>query len=81
MLRQVAVIGLGNAGLPLAAVMADSGIKVMGVDINADRCLLINRGRNPIPEEPGLEELIRAHGGKRLEQRQTSRMRGGAGPS
>ena len=63
---KIAVIGLGNAGLPLAAVVADSGIKVMGVDINEERCRMINRGENPIPEEAGLEELIKRHGGKRL---------------
>lgn len=63
---KIAVIGLGNAGLPLAAVVADSGIMVMGVDINEERCRLINRGENPIPEEAGLEELIKQHGGKRL---------------
>ena len=66
MFDSVAVIGLGNAGLPLAAVIADSGLDVVGVDIDADRCLLINRGSSPIPEEPGLEDLIRIHGGKRL---------------
>ncbi len=64
--REIAVIGLGNAGLPLAAVVAASGIKVMGVDIDAERCRLINRGVNPIPEEAGLEELIGLHGGKDL---------------
>jgi UDP-N-acetyl-D-mannosaminuronic acid dehydrogenase len=63
---KIAVIGLGNAGLPLAAVVADNGIMVMGVDINEERCLQINRGGNPIPEEAGLEELIKQHGGKRL---------------
>ena len=63
---KIAVIGLGNAGLPLAAVIADSGIKVMGVDINEERCLMINCGQNPIPQEAGLEELIREHGGKML---------------
>ena len=63
---EIAVIGLGNAGLPLAAVIADCGIKVMGVDINKERCLLINQGKNPIPEETGLDELISLHGGKRL---------------
>ncbi len=62
----IAVIGLGNAGLPLAAVVADSGIMVMGVDINVERCLMINRGENPIHEEAGLAELIKQHGGKRL---------------
>jgi UDP-N-acetyl-D-mannosaminuronic acid dehydrogenase len=64
--RKIAVVGLGNAGLPLAAVVADSGIDVMGVDINEERCLQINRGENPIPEEAGLKELIERHGGKRL---------------
>ncbi|MFZ3148249.1 MAG: nucleotide sugar dehydrogenase [Methanothrix sp.] len=63
---KIAVIGLGNAGLPLAAIVADSGIMVMGVDINEERCRQINRGENPIPEETGLEELIKQHGGKRL---------------
>ncbi|HQJ79237.1 MAG TPA: nucleotide sugar dehydrogenase [Methanothrix sp.] len=63
---EIAVIGLGNAGLPLAVVIADSGIAVMGVDINESRCLAINRGDNPIAEEAGLEELLKRHGGKRL---------------
>ncbi len=64
--REIAVIGLGNAGLPLAAVVAASGIRVIGVDINAKRCRLINQGVNPIQEEAGLEELIKLHGGKDL---------------
>jgi UDP-N-acetyl-D-mannosaminuronic acid dehydrogenase len=63
---EIAVIGLGNAGLPLAAVIADCGIVVMGVDINIGRCQAINRGENPIAEEAGLEELLKKHGGKRL---------------
>lgn len=64
--EDIAVIGLGNAGLPLAAVIADRGLKVIGVDINEGRCRLINQGINPIPEEAGLEELIKLHGGKSL---------------
>jgi len=63
---RIAVIGLGNAGLPLAAVVADSGIMVMGVDINVERCRMINHGENPIPEEAGLQELIKRYGGKQL---------------
>ena len=31
---RIAVIGLGKAGLPLAAVIADSGFEVIGVDID-----------------------------------------------
>jgi UDP-N-acetyl-D-mannosaminuronic acid dehydrogenase len=64
--ERIAVIGLGNAGLPLAAVAAEAGLEVVGVDINEERCRLINHGENPIPQEPGLEELIRTHGGKSL---------------
>lgn len=63
---EIAIIGLGNAGLPLAAIVADSGIDVIGIDINQERCRQINRGENPIPEEAGLDELIKKHGGGRL---------------
>ncbi|RZN37487.1 MAG: nucleotide sugar dehydrogenase [Methanosarcinales archaeon] len=62
----IAVIGLGKAGLPLAGVIAENGFEVTGVDIDSGRCEAINRGENPIPEEAGLSELIKRHGGKRL---------------
>ncbi len=62
----ISVVGLGKAGLPLAAVIADSGFKVIGVDVDRKRCEMINSGINPIPEEPGLDELIKKHGGKNL---------------
>lgn len=63
---EIAVIGLGNAGLPLAAVIADRGMAVLGVDINEERCRQINQGANPIPEEKGLGGLIAQHGGRSL---------------
>jgi len=63
---KIAVVGLGKAGLPLAAVIAESGLGVVGVDIDADRVSMINSGANPIPEESGLSELIKKHGGKNL---------------
>jgi len=62
----IAVIGLGKAGLPLSAVIAEKGLKVIGIDINIKRCKQINQGINPIPEEPFLTELIKKHGGKKL---------------
>ena len=31
------ILGLGYIGLPTAAVMADSGLNVLGVDINQRR--------------------------------------------
>ena len=63
---KISVVGLGKAGLPLAAVIADAGIDVIGVDIDKNKVESINRGINPIKEEPGLSELIKKHGGKRL---------------
>jgi UDP-N-acetyl-D-mannosaminuronic acid dehydrogenase len=62
----IAVIGLGNAGLPLAAVIADAGMHVVGIDINRGRCEMINAGINPIAQEMGLSDLIAKHGGKTL---------------
>jgi UDP-N-acetyl-D-mannosaminuronic acid dehydrogenase len=64
--QKIAVVGLGNAGLPLAAVIADKGLRVIGVDVNRERCHQINDGINPIPQETGLDELISLHGGKGL---------------
>jgi len=63
---RVAVIGLGKAGLPLAAVIADSGVEVVGVDLDKKKCEMVNSGENPIPEESGLDELIKKYGGKLL---------------
>ncbi|MEK6949033.1 MAG: nucleotide sugar dehydrogenase [Nanoarchaeota archaeon] len=63
---KISVIGLGKAGLPLAAVIADSGLDVLGVDLDKKRAEMINKGINPIEEEPGLKELIKKHGNKKL---------------
>ena len=63
---KISVIGLGKAGLPLAAVIADAGIKVTGVDIDNKKTDMINNGINPIPEENGLSALVKKHGGKNL---------------
>ena len=55
----VAVYGLGKMGLPLAAIYADSGANVTGVDISPKVVEGINRGINHIKEEPGLDALVR----------------------
>jgi UDP-N-acetyl-D-mannosaminuronic acid dehydrogenase len=53
------VIGLGYVGLPVAAIFADAGYQVIGVDLKADRVEAINAGRSPIEgKEPGLSELL-----------------------
>lgn len=54
----VAVIGIGRIGLPVAAKMASNGHTVFGCDINAERVAMVNRGENPIPDEAGLGELL-----------------------
>jgi UDP-N-acetyl-D-mannosaminuronic acid dehydrogenase len=63
---RASVIGLGRAGLPLAAVIADSGVEVVGYDIDPDKVKAINSGINPIPEEAGLAEILGRLGGKGL---------------
>lgn len=55
----VAVIGIGRIGLPVAAKIASQGHQVFGCDINAERVAMVNRGENPIPDEAGLAELLK----------------------
>ena len=50
------VVGLGYVGLPLAAEMANSGQKVIGMDISAGKVAEINAGHSYIPDVP-TEEL------------------------
>ncbi len=56
---KLAVIGLGYVGLPVAALFAEAGFDVCGIEIRTDRVDLINSGKNPIEgNEPGLAELL-----------------------
>ena len=56
---RIAVIGLGYVGLPVAALFAERGFDVIGLDIKTDRVEMINEGVSPIEgDEPGLSELI-----------------------
>jgi UDP-N-acetyl-D-mannosaminuronic acid dehydrogenase len=59
----IAVWGLGKLGLPLAAVLADHGASVTGVDIDASVVERVNAGRSPISGEPGLASLVQQHAG------------------
>ncbi|HHE41409.1 MAG TPA: nucleotide sugar dehydrogenase [Dehalococcoidia bacterium] len=54
-----AVYGLGKMGLPLAAVLAQSGSYVTGVDIDPQVVSQVNDGGCPLSGEPGLAELVR----------------------
>ncbi len=63
---KISVSGLGKVGLPLSAVIADAGFDVIGIDIDQQRIDRINKGENPLSEEPGLAELLQKHSGKAL---------------
>ncbi len=55
----VAVYGLGKMGLPIAAVFADKGANVVGVDIDKNVVSKINSGKNYVQGEPGLSKLVK----------------------
>ncbi len=55
---RINVIGLGKAGLPLAAVIADAEIQVVGLDKDKERVKMLKEKKNPIPEEPGLDKIL-----------------------
>lgn len=57
---KVCVIGLGYIGLPTAAVIANAGHDVLGVDINVGLIERIRQGQITIVNEDGLEEMVRA---------------------
>ncbi len=54
----VTIFGLGHMGLPTAALLAKSGLRVFGVDINPKNVEMINSGCSPIME-PGLDEIVK----------------------
>ncbi len=56
---KLAVIGLGYVGLPVAAMLADAGFDVIGVEIKTDRVEKINASILPMEgHEPGMQELL-----------------------
>jgi UDP-N-acetyl-D-mannosaminuronic acid dehydrogenase len=68
-MTDVAVIGLGRVGLPLALAFADAGLSVIGVDNDAERLAALRGGRMPF-EEPGAQEVLdRVGGGLELADR------------
>ncbi len=54
----VQIFGLGYVGLPTAAVFADAGLRVIGVDVNQSAVDSINAGQ-PHIVEPHLEDLLK----------------------
>jgi len=53
----IGVVGIGRIGLPTAAVFAESGAKVIGIDISPKVVETVNRGSVHI-DEPGLAQMV-----------------------
>jgi UDP-N-acetyl-D-mannosaminuronic acid dehydrogenase len=53
----VAVIGIGRVGLPLALAFADGGLRTIGIDAKPEIVAAVQDGRMPF-EEPGAEEIL-----------------------
>jgi UDP-N-acetyl-D-glucosamine dehydrogenase len=63
---KTAIVGLGYVGLPLALQFARSGVPVLGLDIDAEKCARLNAGESYIKHIPGAE-VARARAGGLLE--------------
>ena len=48
MTHDVSIIGLGRVGLPLALCFADRGLRVLGIDKDAERLDALRAGRMPL---------------------------------
>jgi len=55
----VAVVGLGKLGLPMAAVFAAKAHRVVGLDVNPAFVASLDSGRSPF-DEPRLQEMLDA---------------------
>jgi UDP-N-acetyl-D-mannosaminuronic acid dehydrogenase len=63
---RIVVVGLGRVGLPLAAIFADAGFQVIGVDVKREVVETVSSGRSR-SREPGLDRIVtRAVGKGRL---------------
>ncbi len=60
----VAIIGLGYVGLPLAVAFAESGLRVIGIDVDPSKVDAINQGRSYIEDVPSERVAQLAGSGK-----------------
>ena len=65
-MNKIAIIGLGYVGLPLGLRFAESGVSVLGLDVDADKVDAINEGRSYIRHIKG-ETLASARNSGLLE--------------
>lgn len=59
MSKRICVVGLGYIGLPTAALLANKGFEVVGVDVNEQVVRTINAGQAHLVE-PDLDTFVRA---------------------
>lgn len=52
---KVAVIGMGYVGLPLALTFAQAGYSVVGIELNAERVAMLNRGESYVGDVPNAQ--------------------------
>jgi UDP-N-acetyl-D-glucosamine dehydrogenase len=64
MKRDVAIVGAGYVGVPLAQVFAEAGKKVVLVDVSEQRAAMLNRGESYIEDVPSdaLRTLVSEQG-------------------
>jgi UDP-N-acetyl-D-mannosaminuronic acid dehydrogenase len=67
MSHDVAVIGLGRVGLPLAITFADHGLSVLGIDKDAELLGTLKAGRMPFKEPDTEDPLARVVASQHLE--------------
>jgi len=56
--KAIIVVGLGYVGLPLACLCAEKGYKIYGLARNAKNLRMINKGVNPLKDDPSLDDTI-----------------------
>ena len=63
--KQIAVIGIGRVGLPLALVLSDAGFTVYGIGRNPEKIKRLSKGEMPFVEKGG-EPLLRKYVNKKF---------------
>ncbi len=63
-MTDVAIVGAGYVGVPLAQVFAEAGRSVLLLDVDAERVALLNRGESYIEDVPAatMRQLVEEHG-------------------
>jgi len=56
--HDVAIIGCGRVGLPLALAFADRGLRTIGIEIDRERLDAVRSGRMPFDEAGAPEEAM-----------------------